>query len=972
MGQLGESNEPLRALLLTDVVDSTRLSEQLGDAAMSALWAAHDRAARDLLRRWRGREIDRSDGFLLLFDTVADAVGYALDYHAALGALPSAMLARAGIHFGAVRLRQNSAEDVALGAKPIEVEGLAKPLAARLMALAQGGQTLLTVQAREALGASAHRLQSHGHWRFKGLAEPNEVFEIGDEAAPFTPPPDSAKAYRVVGQRALWLPLREVRHSLPAERDEFVGRHEALLELAARFDQGARLVSLLGVGGCGKTRLATRFAWTWLGDFPGGCWFCDLSQARDVDGIASAVAKGLDVPLGKDDPLLQLGNAIAGHGECLLILDNFEQVARLAEETLGRWLDRASQARFLVTTREVLGVAGEQALALAPLPPADAEALFMRRSVAAKRDFDPGPDDRAAVVPLVKLLDGLPLAIELCAARVRVMPPRLLLQRMGERFRLLSSGGGRHDRQATLRATFDWSWDLLAPHEKSALAQLSVFEGGFSLEAAEAVLDLSDLTGAPWTPDVVQSLVDKSFVATQPGQRRFTLLVSVQDYAAERLRGQGAPQRQAALLRHRRYFARLGERAATLDACADLDNLVVACRASLHAADAEEAVGALRGAWAALLLRGPYRLGIELASQVRQMPALSDSGRAWVEWVEGSALRAAGGSRDAEFLLASALERARTAAEPACEARALLGSGYIESGAGQLASARAHYLEAMDLARALGEPELECEALNALGTLADVEGDAQEAGRYYKATLTLARKVVHRRWEGGAVGNLGMWYANQGRFGEAREHFEAALMAAIEVGDRRWEGNARCNLGLLLQSLGQLDAARDSLTASLRVARETGSERLACVALGNLGLVDVETGRAAEARAHYEQALGVARSIGDRRAEGQFLGYLGLLQGRLGFIAEGRHCLSEGEAALAAMRDRMSLALLLAQRAEVEWLAGEPDAARQTAQRAAALAGELAAAPESELCSQLRRVNALEGISARDAKGSAV
>ncbi|UCG96965.1 MAG: hypothetical protein JSW31_15455, partial [Burkholderiales bacterium] len=344
-----------RALLVTDVVDSTQLLERLGDEAAAALWTAHDRAARDLLHEWRGLEIDRTDGFLLLFDQAADALGYALAYHRALAGLDVPLRARAGLHVGPVILRRNSADDVALGAKPLEVEGLAKPIAARVMAIALGGQTLLTASARQALGETDLRLQSHGFWRLKGMAEPVELFEAGDDEAPFTPPPDGAKAYRVVQQRDLWLPVREVRHNLPAERDAFVGRHEPLLELARRFEEGARLVTVLGMGGSGKTRLATRFGWTWLGDFPGGVWFCDLSQARSLDGITSAVAHGLDVPLEKGDAIARLGAAIAGRGECLVILDNFEQVVRHAEETLGRWLDAASQSCFLVTTREVLG-----------------------------------------------------------------------------------------------------------------------------------------------------------------------------------------------------------------------------------------------------------------------------------------------------------------------------------------------------------------------------------------------------------------------------------------------------------------------------------------------------------------------------------------------------------------------------------------------------------------------------------------
>lgn len=509
----------VRALLLTDVVDSTKLSLRVGDAQMARLWSAHDRAARDLLPIWRGREIDKTDGMLLLFDTAADAVGYAKAYQQALNRLVPPLKARAGLHVGPVTLRENSPDDVALGAKPLEVEGVAKATAARVMSVAMGGQILLSADARRSLEAERLRLQSHGHWRLKGLDEPVELFEVGDDHAPFVPPPDGDKAYRVVRQGDLWMPVREVRHSLPAEGDAFVGRAEALGELSRRIQSGARLVSVLGVGGTGKTRLVVHYGRSWLGEFPGGVWFSDLAPARSVEGIASAVAQGLDVPLGRDDPVVQLGHAIAGRGRCLVILDNFEQVARYAAQTLGHWLASTEQAQFLVTTREVLGLSGEAILALPPLPPAEGAELFVQRAEAAKPDFQPLAEDQAAIAPLIALLDGLPLAIELAAARVRVMRPHMLLARMSERFKLLASKGGRLDRQSTLRATFDWSWDLLPPAEKAALAQLSVFDGGFTLEAAEAVIDLSNLDDVPWTVDVVNALVDKSFVRQRADDR---------------------------------------------------------------------------------------------------------------------------------------------------------------------------------------------------------------------------------------------------------------------------------------------------------------------------------------------------------------------------------------------------------------------------------------------------------------------
>ena len=226
----------IRALLLTDVVGSTKMSEKLGDAAMAEVWAAHDRVARDLLPPWRGREIDKTDGMLLMFDAAADAVAYALAYHRALAALPVPLSARAGLHVGPVLLRENAAADVARGAKPLEVDGLAKPMAARVMSLANGGQTLLTPDALDALGESPLARQSHGHWVMKGVAEPIELFEVGEDDTGFAAPPDSDKVYRVVRSGERWLPVREIPNNLPQLATSFVGR-EREIERAHRHRQ---------------------------------------------------------------------------------------------------------------------------------------------------------------------------------------------------------------------------------------------------------------------------------------------------------------------------------------------------------------------------------------------------------------------------------------------------------------------------------------------------------------------------------------------------------------------------------------------------------------------------------------------------------------------------------------------------------------------------------------------------------------
>ena len=931
---------------MTDVVDSTQLSERLGDDAAAALWQAHDQITRTLLRQWRGREIDKSDGFLLLFDSVADALGCALATHQALAALQPPLRARAGIHVGALRLRPNSAADIQQGAKPLEVDGIAKPLAARIMGLARGGQTLLSEAAHAALAPGGWQLALLGHWRLKGLPEPLLLFQAGEPGTPLLPPEDSAKAYRVIPSPAGWTPLHTVPHSLPAERDGFIGRNEPLAGLAQRFHHGARLVSVLGIGGVGKTRLALRFARHWQGDYPGGAWFCDLSSARGLDGLLKATAQGLGLPLGKVDPVERIGEAIAARGACLMILDNFEQVARHAEPTLGQWLAAAKEAQFLVTSREVLGIVGEEAVVLAPLGSTEAAQLFELRARAADSGYHPVAADLAALPPLMDLLDRLPLAIELAAARVRVMAPATLLTRMDQRFRLLGAQNGRHDRQATLRATLDWSWDLLSPPEQAALAQLSVFENGFSLASAEAVIDLSAFDSGHWVANTVQHLVEKSLLRRNP-DGRFDLLRSVFDYAREKLAASGALA--AAERRHWRHYAAFDDAKATADRCTDLDNLVAACRRAVLD-EPEQAVNALVAAWSALRLTGPFRAAIHLAEPLAARTNLPPRQQLRLHGVLSSALRHLGDMAGADRHLRTgqaAAERCPEALED--RGQLLVWRSEFELQRGQLGDAAAALAGAAALAETCGSPQLRLRVLNVAGNLESAQGRLDAAVLAYAEALLIAQALGNVRWEGGCEGNLGVVRHSQGRLPEARAHYRRAVELAVQVGDRAFEGNSRCNLGLLLHEEGDDAAAHLALTCAVQVARQIGHPRLEYTTRCNLGIVNESLGNNAAALADYQLAITQAAATGDPGNEGQFLGYRALLLARRGNGIESARDFEQAEALITPLADPALHALLDAQRAVGCRLLGDAAEADRLAERADAQARQLELGPDSEV-----------------------
>ncbi|HET9821392.1 MAG TPA: NB-ARC domain-containing protein, partial [Burkholderiaceae bacterium] len=453
----------VRALLLTDVVDSTKLSEEIGDAAMAEVWAGHDRVARDLLPRFGGREIDKTDGMLLMFDHAQQAVEYALAYHHAIGSLPTPLKARAGLHVGAVILRENAPEDVARGAKPLEVDGLAKPTAARVMSIARGAQTLLTPEARQALGQTALKLESHGHWMIKGVSEPIELFEVGEQGQRFVPPADGDKCYRVIRTADWWMPVKDIPNNLPFQSTTFIGRERELDEVKALLKK-SRMVTLLGMGGLGKTRLSLQVAAETIQDYPDGAWFLDLSVLRDEALVAAEAARVLDVREEPERPLIQTLSAFLKTKRALVVVDNCEHLVHACAELTSAILKAAPHVRFITSSREALRVPGEHAYPILPLPlprPGDplelvaqstAVQLFVARARQLKPSFELNEREAPAVAELVSRLEGIPLALELAAARVRAMSVGDINKRLKDRYKLLT-GGDRvlQERQQTLR-----------------------------------------------------------------------------------------------------------------------------------------------------------------------------------------------------------------------------------------------------------------------------------------------------------------------------------------------------------------------------------------------------------------------------------------------------------------------------------------------------------------------------------------
>jgi predicted ATPase/Tfp pilus assembly protein PilF len=710
--------------------------------------------------------------------------------------------------------------------------------------------------------------------------------------------------------------VRHPRADFGIASTSFVGR-DADLDAVADLLRKERLVTIVGAPGAGKTRvaceLAAKIAAKPEGSLDGGeVRRSDLAHATSVEDICTAVGLALEVPLTggrtSGDAIARLGSALAMRGRALLLLDNFEQVTRHATETLGTWLRTAPEARFLVTSRERLGVPGEVLYDLGPLPlpdgdplASDAVRLFVERARAVRRGFDVGPRDAAVVAELVRHLDGLPLAIELAAARMSVLGPKQLLERLKLDVLDRSQGRAKH---STLRAALDGSWNLLEPYEQSTLAQISVFRG-FSLEAAEEVIDPSaPLVGAPPSAsksappvlDVLQSLREKSLVrcdevAELPGELRFGLLETVRTYAEDHL--EQSEIGAAVQLRHATYYLREGGKwAAGVDGERGIEEL---CRLSIEAANISEVhrralaarpvgVESVAQALKAVLAleplfytRGPARACVAMIDAALEHAVTSPPEQALCARsldARGKAQRHLGRFDRAAKDLLEALSLAQGAGDRALEGRILGDIAFLRWREGHGDEARAVYEQALDLLRASGSRRVEGKVLGNLGIVLRELGRLDEAAAAYDRALRLHEEAHNRRSASIVLASRGELLRAEGRLDEARESFERALPIHREFGDRYAEGAVLADLGSLHQEQGRYADARACFEGSLACHIAFGNRAFEALAIGLLGDLERELGAVEEARTLYERARHVAREIGDRRAEGRWLASL--------------------------------------------------------------------------------------------------
>ena len=763
--------------LITDIEGSTRLLEHLGER-YGAVQDRHDAILRSAIAIGDGRELStEGDSVFAVFATPTGALraATAAQRDLATGPWPqgAAIRVRMGLHTG---------DGVLGGANYL---GLDVNRTARIAAAAHGGQVLLSDATRGLVERdlpTGISLRDLGQHRLRDLLHPERLHEVViDGLEEEFPPP------RTLDARP---------NNLPAQLTRFIGREA---DVAAVRDLLAdhRLVTLTGPGGTGKTRLALEVGADALADTPDGVFFVDLSSVTEADLVPHDMAAALRV---RPEPGRAVLDTLTDHlrdKQLLLVLDNLEQVLDAGVGALEPLLKNASGVRALVTSRVPLHLYGEQEYPVAPLVEAQAVALFTERAAAVRPGFELTPDNARTVSDIAARLDGLPLAIELAASRIKLLSADALLKRLDQRLPMLSAQDRNvPDRQRTLRRTIEWSYDLLTDAERRLFGRLAVFVGGADLDAIEAVANPAAELGLD-TLEGVGSLVDKNLVRRvdmtdgTEGEPRFAMLETIREYSVERLSASG----EESVIRRRHAEHWIAVAAAASEVTFGAVQFAPVRRLE---PDHEN----FRSALAWVLETRDAELGLRLGAALRYFWRLGGHVAEGLRWLD--ALLAQPGATDRTALRARAMTAAADMSGWTGEAKA-----YLQ---------RAE--EAVAIYRELNDAQGIPDALEELGAALMATGQLDSARANLEEAHERNLAIGNRQRAAECTLLLGMVAASQRQVGEARARWEGALATFTDLQDPYFMAFAGRLLGGVDRAEGNLEAAETRFRTSLTTARQ--------------------------------------------------------------------------------------------------------------------------------------------------------
>jgi predicted ATPase/class 3 adenylate cyclase len=861
--------------LFTDIEGSSLLWERDPERMPEAL-ARHDALVRATIEAYRGRIVKMlGDGAHAVFEDPCDAVSASVELLRELSDPATtngiAFKVRCGIHAGVEQHRDN------------DFFGRAVNRAARIMAAAHGGQILVSQTVASLAGdrlPEGVALRDLGSVRLRDLASAERVCQVLH--------PQLRTEFPALRT------LETTPNNLPHLLTSFIGREREVAEVGSLLVKH-RLVTLQGAGGIGKTRLSLEVAASGMDDFPDGVWLVELAALADPRLVPQAIASTLGVKEEAGCPVMDALVKFVKDRRLLVILDNCEHLVQACAEAAKALLQAGPYMKILASSREPLHVQGESIYPLAPLATPDAYVslkrvaleqfaaarLFIERAVAAQPAFQVSDENAMAVAGICQRLDGIPLALELAAARVRVLSVEQISTRLSDRF-LLLTGGDRTalPRQQTLRALIDWSYDLLTESERLLFRRLAVFAGGFTLEAAEAVGASGEAESQNVLP-LLTNLVEKSLVIIESDAERYRLLETVRQYALEKLIDSG--DADASRDRHLVFFATLAEQAkpglvgrqqaqwlARLDA--ERENLLAANAWCDHAeGGAEIGLRLVHSVKNYLINRGLLALGYRFTIEALARPGARTRNLARCEGLfdAGQFRCATGRYSEAQPLLEESLAIAREIGDRARVAMTLQPLAEAAGGQGNSEVAWRYATEAVELARELPDKRELAAALNSLAQLHRLSGNTDSAELLFEQVVAIVRELGDR--ESVAIGllNLAMVAIGRGAFGRARSMLLEVVAIAIETGSKPVGQSTLEVCAALAAARGEANLAARFYGAAEAHARETGSHRdpadeaflapFVAAARAQLGAAECASAETAGRAFAYSDAINEAR-----------------------------------------------------------------------------------------------------------------
>ena len=824
-------------ILFTDIEGSTRLWEQEPERMSQAL-AQHDVAARAAVEGNHGIVVKMiGDGLYAAFADPVDGLNAVLMLQQSLSdpavtnGIP--LRVRCGLHLGAVQRRDN------------DYFGPPVNRTARIMGAAHGGQILLSQAVVDSLGArlpAEVTLRDLGGIRLKDLTAPERVYQIVH--------PQLRQDFPALRS------LEATPNNLPQQLTSFVGRELEIAE-AEMLLKSARLLTLLGMGGLGKTRLSLQIAADVLDAYPDGVWFLDLAPIRDPSLVQSVAAQTLSVQEEPGRPLTQTLCAHVKQRKLLIIFDNCEHLVSACAVLANALLRAAPEVRIIATSREALRVPGEQTYTVLPLAvpdrtagvealaKSDAVQLFLDRARLHKPSFALTEREGPAVAELCARLEGIPLALELAAGRMRTLSVADINVRLRDRFKLLTGGGVvLLERQQTLRALVDWSYDLLQENERVLFDRLGVFAGGFELAALEEICGADPLTPED-VLDLLTSLVDKSLVMAEKSDdvSRYRTLETIRDYARERL-----VQRcelAAMAVRHCNHYFVMAKAANrglngpeqaewTRRLEAELDNLRAAIALALEGGvDSVIAVKLEVALMRFRILRGYSTEGRRYVRSALALPAVQalEVAHAHALYVGAALANSQSDHAEAAQMLEKCLELRRGLGNPVDIAATLSTLSLVRLDVGDALKAREGEEEALSLFRQLGEQRGEAIGLLHLGQICMHVGDDRQAREHFEQCFAIARAINYSEVESECERMLGEIALEAGDVAGARARFASSLEVCRGAGDKRDEATSLWWMGKADLVAGDAELARTRLATAMRAfqAFEMYTELLGCV-----------------------------------------------------------------------------------------------------------------------------------------------